>query len=479
MSLKFKKDIYGFLILFSFSIVVYGFYIFNSTLNIDGEFVDNFHQTIELGRWFHAILRKYILPEPFMVIFTPLIAVFVLTLSSVIICRVFRLKGIDAYIASMLFISFPQFSYQLEFLNQADTFTIAILACSLSAYFVIYRGWCAFVVSCLLLVSAIGIYQTAISYFWVVCFGYIYIRFCFYDNKAGLLKIVSKVFFSTLISACLYTIVSLWCKNYYGIRSGNYVNNYIYIGSGYDYAFSVLKGWFKFILGLKYTGEIGYAIIFIGMISLAFKKGLGNKYKIIVGGGVIASIPAFLMLISGGGIPARVFVGSSAALFVIFVALSKIYTGNFFKMIVCGIIILNSVFVNYLFFKDYAVRKNDLKDAYLWINYMSEHHIACDADSVMYIHGASHKNNLLGVRADTFGQSFFSWDNGNYFRMVAFLRYYNLCYAETAGENEVKMVMPYVKNMPNWPQNGSINKFGNIIVIKLSDEKGWLPFNVE
>ena len=474
-----KKDTYSFLIVFSFSIIIYGFYIFNSTLNIDGEFVDNFYQTIALGRWFHAILRKYILPEPFMVIFTPLIAVFVLTLSSIIICRVFRLKRKDAYIASMLFISFPQLSYQLEFLNQADTFAIAMLICSLSAYFIIYRGWCAFLLSSLLLVSAIGIYQTAISYFWVVCFGYIYIEFCFYDNRADLLKIVSKVFFSTLISACLYIVASLWFKNHYGITLGNYVNNYIYMGASTDYILSILKGWFKFILGVKYTGEIGYAMIFLGMLSLIVKKNLRNKYKIIIGGMVIASIPAFLMIISGGGVPARVFVGSSAALFVIFIVLSRVYTGNFFKMIVCGIVFVNSIFVNYLFFKDYSVRKKDLKDAYLWVDYMNEHHMTCDVDSVMYIHGASHENNLLGVKSDTFGQSFFSWDNGNYFRMVAFLRYYNLCRSKTAGENEVKMVMPYIKNMPNWPQNGSINKFGNVIVIKLSDTRGWLPFNVE
>ena len=474
-----KKDTYGFLIVFSFSIVIYGFYIFSSTLNIDGEFVDNFYQTIALGRWFHAILRKYILPEPFMVILTPLIAVFILTLSSVIICRVFGLKGKDKYIASALFISFPQFSYQLEFLNQADTFAIAILTCSLSVYFIIYRGWCAFRISCLLLVSAIGIYQTAISYFWVICFGYIYIKFCFDDKKIGSLKIVSKVFSSTLISVFLYAVSSLWFKNYYKINSGNYVNNYIYVGGGADYLLSVLKGWFEFILGVKYTGEIGYSIIFIGMLSLIVKKGLKNKYKIIVGGMVIASIPAFLMLISGGGVPARVFVGSSAALFVIFIVLSSIYTGTLFKVIICGIVILNSVFVNYLFFKDYSVRKKDLKDAYLWMHYMSEHHMTCGVDSVIYIHGASHRNNLLGVKADTFGHSFFSWDNGNYLRVVAFLRYYNLCHAKAADEKEVKMVMPYIKGMPDWPQNGSINKFGNVIVIKLSDTKGWLPFNVE
>lgn len=474
-----KKEIYGFLIVFFFSVLIYGFYIFNSTLNIDGEFVDNFYQTLALGRWFHAILRKYILPEPFMVVFTPLAAVFILTLSSVIVCRIFSLKGKDAYIASMLFMSFPQFSYQLEFLNQADTFAIAILMCSLSAYFVIYRGWCTFFISCLLLVSAIGIYQTAISFYWIVCFGYIYIQFCFSCNKYGLIKIISKVLFSTLISACLYIFVSLWFKNHYGINSGTYINNYIYIGTGREYILSVLKGWFKFVLGVKYTGEVGYAILFIGILSIIVKKDLKNKYKIIFGGVIITSIPAFLILISGGGVPARVFVGSAAALLITFVVLSTVYTGKFFRVIVCGVILLNSVFVNYLFFKDYAVRQQDLKDAHLLISYMHDHKVACEFDSVIYIHGASHKNNLLGSKSDTFGQSFFSWDNGNYLRIAAFFRYYNLCSAQPAKENEVRKVMPYIENMPSWPEEGSIKKIENVIVIKLSDVKGWLPFSIE
>lgn len=36
------------------AVFTYGNYIYRSTLNIDGEFTNNFYQTVSLGRWFHA-----------------------------------------------------------------------------------------------------------------------------------------------------------------------------------------------------------------------------------------------------------------------------------------------------------------------------------------------------------------------------------------------------------------------------------------
>jgi hypothetical protein len=41
--------------------------------------LDNFYQTIALGRWGHSFLRYYILPEPYVPFFTTIVSLFFLS----------------------------------------------------------------------------------------------------------------------------------------------------------------------------------------------------------------------------------------------------------------------------------------------------------------------------------------------------------------------------------------------------------------
>jgi hypothetical protein len=115
-------------------LALYGFEITNFSLSIDEEFSNNFAQTISLGRWGHALLREYILPEPFAAFFTPLLAVVTFSLSA----SVFAIStGLDKFYASViavLYVSIPQFTYQIAFSNQSDTVGIAFLLASISVY---------------------------------------------------------------------------------------------------------------------------------------------------------------------------------------------------------------------------------------------------------------------------------------------------------------------------------------------------------
>lgn len=78
-------------------------------------------------------LRHYFLPEPFSLYITPLIALSFIIISAFIICRSLKLESYELLIGMLVFITFPQISYQLEFLNQADTVGIAFLLAAISA----------------------------------------------------------------------------------------------------------------------------------------------------------------------------------------------------------------------------------------------------------------------------------------------------------------------------------------------------------
>lgn len=211
------------------SVLTYGNYIYMSTLNIDGEFADNFYQTISLGRWFHAFLRYYVLPEPFMPVFTPLLSVSLICVSSILFCRLFKLTLIPSVITIIIFISSPQLSYQLEFLNQSDTFAIGLLLCTVSSYALVLRnGYVSFLVSTLLTAMALGIYQTLITYLVAVIVSYYTV--VFYRRKlykGDLAKIVVRCTLSVLMSVALYIIVSSQTKSHFNVNAGSYLSSYL------------------------------------------------------------------------------------------------------------------------------------------------------------------------------------------------------------------------------------------------------------
>lgn len=113
--------------------IIYGYELTHFTLSIDEEFFDNFYQTVSLGRWGHAFLRWYILPEPFAPFFTTLVSLLFFSLSTTLVTYIYNLSTKDSCIMAALCMSVPQFAYQLDFANQSDTVSIGMLLSVISA----------------------------------------------------------------------------------------------------------------------------------------------------------------------------------------------------------------------------------------------------------------------------------------------------------------------------------------------------------
>ena len=80
------------------------------------------------------------------------------------------------------------------------------------------------------------------------------------------------------------------------------------------------------------------------------------------------------------------------------------------------------------------------------------------------------KTNLRKIADGTSGSSFFEWDNGNIERMFDFMRLIGYRNLQRVTDGDVKgRVFEYLK-MPNWPAKGSVKQFGNVVLVKLSDE---------
>lgn len=465
------------------SALTYGNYIYMSTLNIDGEFADNFYQTISLGRWFHAFLRYYVLPEPFMPVFTPLLSVSLICVSSILFCRLFKLTLIPSVITIIIFISSPQLSYQLEFLNQSDTFAIGLLLCTVSSYALVLRnGYVSFLVSTLLTAMALGIYQTLITYLVAVIVSYYIV--VFYRRKlykGDLAKIVVRCTLSVLMSVALYIIVSSQTKSHFNVNAGSYLSSYLSLSGGLlNHVFIVIYGFIKASLGLLFYGGLTLAIASITPIYF-YRMYLRNKNKrSLLLSALTAIVPLItfsFIAISGPSSPPRLFVACGVALCLPYILFSL--HSNRAKLLnytACLIILVNILYVNILFISDYNVRQKDVAMAKEIIESTKGFLGKCDGMKV-YVHGSFDKNNTMGSSSDTFGKSFFWWDGGNYLRIVAFMNYYGICNnIHPATENEVRRVLDKINNKPEWPNSGSVYLDGNVLVIKLSNKIGWLPF---
>lgn len=465
------------------SALTYTNYIYRSTLNIDGEFSDNFYQTISLGRWFHAFLRYYFLPEPFMPVFTPLLSVILICVSSILYCRLFKLTLIPSVITIIIFISTPQLSYQLEFLNQSDTFATGLLLCTVSSYALISRsGYISFIVATLLTTMALGIYQTLISYLVAVIVSYYTVLFYRREISRGdLSKIAVKCILSILISIVSYIIVSSLTKSHYNVNASGYLSSYLSFSDGFfHHIIVVLCGFIKASLGLLFYGGLTLVIASVTPLYF-FILYLRNKDKhnlLLTAMTALVPIITFSFIaISGPSSPPRLFVACGVALclpYILFSSLTK--RPMVLNYIACFIVLVNILYVNKLFNSDWNVRQKDVVLAREIITRTKGLFGKCDGMNV-YIHGSYDKNNTLGSSSDTFGKSFFWWDGGNYLRSVAFMNYYGICHnIHPATENNVRRILKNINDKPVWPRSGSVYLDGNVLVIKLSNKIGWLPF---
>ncbi|EFZ8006228.1 glucosyl transferase, partial [Shigella flexneri] len=471
-----NANLLAFISCFAISIYCYWGWLYDGTLNIDGEFTNNFYQTITLGRWFHTFLRHYFLPEPFSLYITPLIALSFIIISAFIICRSLKLESYELLIGMLVFITFPQISYQLEFLNQADTVGIAFLLAAISAIIfhsqknriVIFSG-------IVLSILSMAIYQTFVTYIIAFVIGLQInsiirneknIRESFYSSCLSL----SLIALSTLI----YLLLTKAIKHYFSLESNEYISNYIQNASDIKWLVkSAIDNIYNFYNNPP-TGLNLYKWLLIPLLILMFTLTYKLKTRSIY---LISSIifiyilPVIFIVVVGSGAPPRLFVLMPIVAVILFSCLSNFRSIKYLNCMFFLFIIFNGVSTSKnLFLNDTLARQKDISLA-KEISYTSQTKGISLNGKYIYIYGSNDSGNMLSMSADTFGKSFFWWDGGNYFRMVAFMNYYGICNCKPANKEQIEKIYPIVKSLPSWPNPDSIAEINGLVIIKLSEKK--------
>ncbi|QMR74637.1 glucosyltransferase domain-containing protein [Enterobacter sp. RHBSTW-00175] len=461
-------------------LALYGFEITNFSLSIDEEFSNNFAQTISLGRWGHALLREYILQEPFAAFFTPLLAVVAFSLSA----SVFAIStGLDKFYASViavLYVSIPQFTYQIAFSNQSDTVGIAFLLASISVYAFKLTGYKVLsygtLVSVICYVMSSSIYQSMVflpvsMIISVVTFDLLRERITQKDSLFVLVK------FAVLaaVSVIIYSLASRFAQAYTGFVNEGYLDDKIsWSTAGMTNSIASILNYIESYITA--TAPVGLSCYFIAFISalasiiLLLIKGIKSPFLYAL---VVISVfsPFLINVAFGGTMPERTMtalsVGFSTSVGMLLFLLGK----KSIAIISCIILMLSgSVYSNKMIFADYASYQADVQMANrILMSVYAKYPDFDQARTPVYFHGAWKNDRVWPEKMHSFGNSFFSWDGGKNRRIMNFMAKSGVAQMHKVENGKLGGLDNAARSMPVWPNPGSIEMSDGALIIKLGN----------
>lgn len=482
------------LLLYVFSIfvafVAYGFSLTNFSLTVDSESPIYPHSSLELGRWGTNLVRYHLMGGLYPY-FTLLFGLVFLALTSVEITKILKIKGIYSYIFILLFLSFPQHAYQLVFTMQADAIPLGYFLGSLSVHFYIKNKVSNLekilytVLSILLLVCTIAIYQALIFIPFVLYLLYFFVQI---NNVESNLNAEFKkglgyaLIFA--ISVILYLIsVKLICpdvSNYLGdYASGNLGNPFI---AFYNLLIDNIYGNF-------YYGEKPFLIatFCVVLCIIKFVKDKKNAWlKILLFLSLLIIPFAMSFFIRNGYNPPRIYVSSTLVYAFIIVFVLQYIPKKHYKtvaFITVSLFLWNVFYITNLFYSQNKIFKHDLVLAENIKDKIDQFEDFNPDSDYVYFYGVlpeSHHIKLALPNSEIFAGSIFRWGNGDNWRLINFFRFNDIAYYRFMDdETSYNKVKDNFSAMSVYPQKGSIQKFGNVVVVKFSQEKGFARYEWE
>ncbi|MDU4995316.1 MAG: glucosyltransferase domain-containing protein [Enterobacteriaceae bacterium] len=474
---KYYEQFLIFLCALFFSLIAYGFSLSNHTISIDVDVMDNYLHTIDLGRWGHAILKRFVFHEPWVPFFSLAFALLCMSFSAVVISKYLKLNIINSLVFSSLFVTFPQMAYQLQFSNQAETVGLALLFCSASLLIYSSGGIKNYAYFILINIFVISVYQSFV-FLPVTLVTLLHLKMVS-DGKNTINEWVKDsvtISILTTISVCFYFLISKQFKSYYHINDVSYFSNLIAWGKiGF---FDAAIGVFKFIIYQCYLVTwYGFNLYFLTAIAVAIilikSVKFGIKYFIttaIISFSVIIS-PFILNILIGSGTPARTLsqmpLVFAATMSIGMQCFKKEEAKLFFALLIS---LSGCSYVNILFYSDY-ISENQTKIISESIIYDMNHSYpeTTKSQTPVFFYGKLPlKNPWKPNGADEFGISFYergySDRVGNYIKNTGMADILQVSPTDI-NENQKKQLV----SMPVYPDKGYIKKVDDKVLVKLSE----------
>ncbi|MFY7743625.1 MAG: glucosyltransferase domain-containing protein [Flavobacterium sp.] len=470
------------------AILTYGFALTNFTITIDNETPIHPNFGLEFGRWGQNLIL-YHLFNGHLQYFTLLTSLILFSISALRLAKIFKLDNTSSYIFCALFLTFPQISYQVVFAMMADIAAIGVLLSVFCVEFFIKglesknnrNKLINFLWATLLFTFNTSIYQA-----FVIIPPTIYFLLFFqnsFKENFNLKTEIKNIFlfsFIVLISVILYVIsVKIICPP---IDSNGYITSFVSGGSSNHFIDFCLI-WYNNLMGSFYVGEKTFIIIPLISLVLIIHF-IVNRKMILV---KIMTLLLILLIpflssffITNGYHPPRIYVTSNLIYaFIIAFAINyfKIFNYNLTKISVAIIATVNIYYVTTLFYTANKIFKHDVRIAEkIDTIILSKYPNFPLTEKKVFFFGYfpyEYHNNLRLDKSEIFGGSFYSWDNGNNYRIINFFKVAEVAdYSILNSKEELNKVQDSISTMPVWPNSNSIKMINDIIVVKLGENKG-------
>jgi hypothetical protein len=485
------NQIFFYLFSFIIAFITYGFALTNFSLTVDSESPIYPHSSLEHGRWGTNLIRYHLMNGlyPYFTLFFGLVF---LTLTSVEITKLLKIKGIYKYLFSLLFLSFPQHAYQLVFTMQADVIPVGYFLGTLGVVFFLKecknktQKYLNIILSIICLVCAIASYQILVFVPTVLYIIYFFIQL--YKPDLSLKHELRKalLFSGVLLTSVILYVLSV--KIFIKSANSTYLEGYA-AGNNENPLVAFYNLLLDNIYGNFYYGEKPYLLVTIGVflsiiLFIREKKLMWLKSLLFI---LLLIIPfGMSFFIRNGYHPPRLYVGTTIVYaFIIVYILKRIPSKYYNQILFSGVLLFlwNVFYVNNLFYTQNRIFKHDVEIAKNIKQQIDQiENFNADVDYI-YFYGSLPESNHIKLaipNSEVFGGSIFRWGDGDNWRMINFFRFEDIAYYRFMDdETSFNKIKHNFNTMPVYPQKGSIQKFENVVVVKLSQNKGFARYDWE
>jgi hypothetical protein len=497
---KKNKLLFG---LFLFIILLsFGFELTHFTLSIDEEYGilggNQAKAWISQGRFGVAIIKKILHTSGVVPFWSTFLCVAFLFLAVTYFCSIIdsflnkmnvskNMRVFLLFIFGASFISFPTNAAYVSFSTYNFEVSVGILLTALSVKFflnyILNKYRIIDLILCVLFLTySVSIYQSFICLF-LCSISFVSILSILNKNKIyfGIknnFKILIRLFLVVVVSVVLYKIIDVLFSIKY--PSMGYVEGFIRWGRRdfMENYLSIKRYYWSEIFNNKALFFYKISFISIALTSLVifynFLKIKVNKISYLFWCFLFFISPVLLTIALGCETPLRTMQSiaflSGAILILIILSFKNkfiIFSLSFFSVL---IIILQSQQISEIFSSDYSRYQQDIILANKIYNKISELKLGEKNEYPIVFTGRIRQEQIKqNIKMETLGYSFFEWDNGNPFRIYAFMKYlgYDL---KSPNNDYLKVAMECQKDMPSWPVDGCMEVCDDILVVKLSEQ---------
>lgn len=491
-----------------FTIISFGFLLFIYTIGVDTEysiFIESSptYRWIAQGRFGIGIFKFLMATNNIHPFRNTLLSLICVIINSLLLCKMFgdiknkktnnKNDNKANIIFALLYTTFPIAVHYMYFTTYNFEVSFSMILTSLSIYFlnkyVIFKDAKKYLLyGIILLMLAISFYQSLIPVYIAIVLASI-ILFLLADleekkqkiKSIKILKLILNYVMALIVALVLYYILNKIIINF--VPNEPYLNGFF----GWEYKeinllIEELKNYF---LNIYFKGGIYGSFIVLPTIILsgliiivnAFKK---NSYKIIIPLLIITFILTPMIMSFGLGIsmPFRtqqvMLITIPFIWYLAYYFINSKILKNLFFIVVFLISLRQTMYINKLLYSNYLRYNEDVNISRKISDKIYDLNIEnLENYPVVYLGKKETTEIPNNIKQELIGYSIYEWDNGNYVRIQALVTMvadkFKTVYYLKKDEDTLVKARDLSKDMPSWPNKGSIDFRGGMIIVKLSE----------